>query len=241
MKLSNEMKKYLRILTVAFLVTSILFSCKKDSSTPKPTCRIITASGTVSGQTNFSYNSEGKLISISSGTVVTSLAYSGNTVIAISNKAGVFNKKKIITLNSNGLASNVRIENDLAGTNWENFAYEYSGTELIKDAYTSSVSGDPVVSAYTWSGGNLISNSGPAITATLEYYTDKISQAGDYLFLSQLQSGYQILRNKNAVKSYLSGSNILNFDYTIGADGKITSVIATGSSSSAFTYQYQCN
>lgn len=234
------MKKYLRILTVAFSVTSILFSCKKDSSTSKPTCRIITVSGT-SGQSNFSYNSEGKLISISSGTLVTSLAYSGNTVIAIINKAGVFDKKKIITLNSNGLASNVRIENDLAGTNWENFAYEYSGMELIKDAYTSSVSGNPVVSTYAWSGGNLISNSNPASTTTLEYYTDKTSQAGEYFFLTQLREGYQILRNKNAVKSVSSGSNIITFDYTYDADGKITSLIVTGSSSATFTYQYQCN
>jgi hypothetical protein len=239
------MKKYLKLILITSLSTGLLCSCKKDNTPPKPTCRIITASGTgYSGQTNFSYNSEGKLISISAGTLTISLAYSGNTVIAISKETGgaPYYQKQIITLNSNGLALNVRIEADIAGTNWTNDVYEYSGSEVIKNTSTNSAGGTPVIETYTWSGGNLITiKSDRSGTVTLGYYTDKAAQAGDYFSLSQLQAGYQILRNKNAVKSILSGSDIINFDYTIDADGKITSLIATGSSPYSYSYQYQCN
>jgi hypothetical protein len=131
------MKNYLRILAIVLLATGVAPGCKKDSNSPNPTCRIITALAG-SAQTNFAYNSSGELISISSGALTTSLAYSGNTVIAVSTNAGVFQKKKIITLNSNGLASNARIETDAAGTVWENYVYEYNGSELIKLTQTNS-------------------------------------------------------------------------------------------------------
>lgn len=233
------MKKYLRIIIVALLVAGIASGCKKDS-TPKPTCRIITASG-ASGQANFTYNSEGKLISVSEGSMTTSLAYSGNTIITHSKNAGVFYEKKIITLNSNGLASNARIESDMAGTNWQNYFYEYNGSEVIKQTLTNSMGSTPEVTTLTWSGGNVIAISAAGYTQALEYYTDKSARAGDYLQLSQLSGGYQILRNKNIVKSVLQGASILNFDYTYDADGKITSVIISGSASDTYTYQYQCN
>jgi hypothetical protein len=233
------MRQYLRIITVALLVTGIAFGCKKDS-TPKPTCRIITASGT-GGQVNFNYNSEGKLISVSSGTFTTSFAYSGNIVVAIKNNAGVFESKQIITLNSNGLASNQRVETDMAGTTWENYASEYSGTEIIKQTYTNSDGDAPRIVTCNWSGGNLISSSASGINSAFEYYTDKAAQPGDYLHFTQLQQGFQVIRNKNSVKSVLAGSNISNFDYTHDADGKITTLILTGSSSATLTYQYQCN
>src|SRR5687768_6299995 len=130
------MKKYLRIITAALVVASFAAGCKKDNAS-KPTCRIITASG-ASGQANFTYNSEGKLITISEGPMTTSLAYSGNTIIAHSLNAGVFYEKKIITLNSSGLASNARIESDMTGTTWQNYLYEYSGNEVIKQTLTNS-------------------------------------------------------------------------------------------------------
>lgn len=235
-----KMRKYLRIITLTLLVTGIIFGCKKDS-TSKPNCRIITASSTGTGasQFNFTYNSAGELIFVSSGPSTTSIAHSGNTVITISENGGVFTDKRIVTLNSNGLASNIRIENDETGTSWTNYTYEYSGTDVIKDTYTSSMGGAPEITTYTWSGGNLMTASG-ASTATFSYYTDKPAQ-GDYLFLSQLVNGYQVIRNKNAAKSFLSGSAIFNFDYTTDTDEKISSIIVTGSSPTTLTYQYQCN
>lgn len=237
------MIKHLRIITVALLVTSILFSCKKDSTPAKPACRIITVSRTGYDLVNLSYNSEEKLSSVSEGTYTTSLVYSGNTIIATTTQAGVaYSQKKIITLNSNGLASNVRTEitNHTGTTTWENIVYEYSGNELIKSTQTSSVGGAPAITTCTWSGGNLITGVSGPTSITFSYYTDKPAQ-GDYLFLSALQQGYPIIRNKNAVKSLFSGSDILNFAYTYDSDGKVTSIIITGSASETITYQYQCN
>ena len=91
--------------------------------------------------------------------------------------------KESVTLNANGLASNVRTENNVAGTSWDNTLYEYSGTELIKSTYTNSA-GDPVeISTFTWSGGNLTSITSGSSTTTISYYTDKPAQPGDYFSL----------------------------------------------------------
>jgi hypothetical protein len=233
------MKKYLRMITVSLLATGILFGCKKDSA-PKPTCVIITASGS-GGPTNFTYNSEGKLTSISAGALTKSLAYSSNTVICITTNSGVFDNKKIITLNSNGLAANVRIENNMAGTYWENYVFEYNGTELTKQTLTNYAGGAPTIATCTWNGGNLVTSVVGTTTTTFEYYENKPTKAGDYFHITQFIEGYESIRNKNALKSVLAGSNISNIDYPSDADGKITSLILTGSTSATVTYQYQCN
>ena len=236
------MVKYLRIITVALLVTGILFSCKKDSTSAKSDCRIIASSRTGYDQVNFSYNSEGKLSSVSWGPNTTYLVYSGNTILASPSATGVAYYKNIITLNSNGLASDVRTEttNSTGPSTWDNSAYEYSGSELIKATQTSSGIGGRDITTYTWSGGNLITVASITGSVTYSYYTDKPAQ-GDYLFISELQQGYSLIRNKNALKSLSSGSLILNFAYTYDADGKVTSITQTGSSSTTYTYQYQCN
>jgi hypothetical protein len=239
------MKTFKLLPTVTIALFTILFSaCKKDKDAePKPTCRIITAtpSSASSDPFNITYNSDGKPATVSSGNDVTTFAYSGSTAIATTNTSGVFSSKQIITLNSNGLASNVRTEHDLAGTNWNNSAFEYNGTELIKATYTSSGGGTPSVSIVTWNDGNLVSVSSGSSTTTLDYYTDKPAQTGDYLYLAQLVQGYQIYKTKNLLKSILSGTDITGFDYNFGSDGYISSLTASGSSAITYTYQYQCN
>jgi len=234
-----------KLFLMAVLVTAVLVSCKKDS-TPDPICRIITVTLVpVSGKDqiyNFTFNSDGKLSSRSDTTSITTFAYSGSTVIATTNNAGVFASKGIFTLNANGMASNVRTETNVAGTNWYNQAFEYSGTEVIKSTYTSSVGGVPTVNTINWNGGNLVSvASGSTIITTVEYYTDIPAQTGDYLNLAQQNEGYEIYRTKNAVKSLISGSNISNFSYSRDPGGKITSMVLTSGSASTYNYQYQCN
>jgi hypothetical protein len=235
-----------KLFLMAVLITAVLASCKKDS-TPAPICRIITVSpvsSDVGAPTyNFSYNSEGKLSSRSNSSSgsVTTYSYSGNTVIATSTNGGVFQSKKIITLNANGLASNVKAEYNETGTSWDNTLYEYSGTELIKSTQTSSA-GDPAdVTTYVWSGGNLTDKIG-SYTVTFSYYTDKPAQTGDDFSLVQLENGYEVYRLKNAVKSYLVGSTIVSYSYSFDTDGKIASIaITTGTTTSTDDYQYQCN
>lgn len=231
-----------KLFLVAVLITSVLASCKKDS-TSKPICRIITVTSSVAGTPpyNLSYNSDGTLSTRSIGTFSTTFAYGANTVIETSTDGGVFRSKRIITLNANGLASNVRTEINLAGTSWINTLFEYSGTELIKSTDTYSA-GDPDISTYTWSGGNLVSiTSGSSIT-TISYYTDKPAQTGDYLYLLQHIYRYETYRVKNAIKSRVDGSSIVNFSYSFDADGKIASIsVIETSTTTILNYQYQCN
>jgi hypothetical protein len=194
-----------------------------------------------SSDLNMTYNAEGKLSAFNVNTIITTFAYSGNTIIADGTNGGAFSSKRIITLNANGLAANVKTETVAGGATWYNDAYEYSGTQLIKHTYTNSSNVTPEITTCTWSGGNLISVSTASSTSTLEYYADKPAQTGDYLDLIQLIQGFRIYKTKNAVKSILnSGSSINNFSYNF-ADGKIVSVAVTGNTSMTYNYQYQCN
>lgn len=236
--------KTIRLTTLTSLLMILAFaSCKKDKDEKKkPNCRIITITPSTSGNSfNISYNSEGKISSISTGNDVTTFAYSGNTIIGTTTTSGTFSSKKIITLNSNGLATNVKTEFNAAGTNWSNDLYEYSGTELIKATSTSSSGGTPSVSTLTWSNGNLTSITSGSSVSTIDYYTDKPAQEGDYLDIAQLVGGFQIYKTKNAIKSLFSGSSITSFDYNFDGDGKITALTASGGSNITYTYQHQCN
>lgn len=220
-----------------------LGACKKDKDeAKKPDCRIITITPSPSGTSfNITYNSEGKVSTVSSGNDVTTFAYSGNTIIGTTNTSGTFSSKKIITLGSNGLATNVKTEYNTSGTNWSNDLYEYSGTELIKATSTSSGGGTPSVSTLTWSNGNIVSVTSGSSVSTLDYFTDKPAQEGDYLYIAQLIGGFQIYKTKNAIKSLLSGSSITSFDYNFDSEGKIISLTASGSSNVTYSYQHQCN
>jgi len=236
--------KTIRLTTLTSLFLILVFSaCKKDNDEKKkPTCRIITITPSPSGNAfNITYNSEGKISTISTGNDITTFAYSGNTVIGTTNTSGVFSSKKIITLNANGMATNVKTEFNSSGTNWSNDLYEYSGTELIKATSTSSTGGTPSVSTLTWSNGNPVSATTGTSVTTLDYFTNKPAQTGDYLDIAQLVVGYRIYKPKNAIKSLLNGTNINSFDYTFDSDGKITSLVATGATNTTYTYQYQCN
>jgi hypothetical protein len=229
-------------MAAALLTIITMAGCKKDKDDKKPDCRIITITPSPTGSAfNISYNSEGKISTISTGGDITTFAYSGNTVIATTTNSGTFKRKMIITLNGNGLATNVKTETNASGTTWNNDLYEYSGTEIIKATGTSSAGGTPTVSTLTWSNGNLVSITSGSSVSTLDYFTDKPAQTGDYLHIAQLVAGYQIYRTKNAIKSLLSGSSITSFNYTFDADNKISSLAATGSSNTTFNYQHQCN
>src|SRR5215213_5463909 len=105
------MKTFKLSATIA-LVIVMSFACKKNKDVvKKPDCRIITATPTPSSAGdpfNISYNNDGKISTLSNGSTITTFAYSGNTAIATTNSSGTFQSKKIITLNANGLAANVK-------------------------------------------------------------------------------------------------------------------------------------
>ncbi len=234
--------RFLMIAALLVVVAGSISSCKKDKD-KRPDCRIITITPTTGDAINVSYNEDGKIAALTQGTYSTTYAHSGNNSVSTTTNSGTFSNKQITTFNANGLTTNKRTENNVSGTVWTNEAYEYSGTELIKSTRTSSSGGAPEVTIYTFSNGNLASaTTGAGTPTTVEYFTDKSVQPGDYLLLTQLVQGIYIFKNRNLVKSVFSGSSITSFEYTFAADGSISAVKMTdGSTVMTYNLQYQCN
>jgi hypothetical protein len=232
--------------TIKFAIYSFLFTaltitnpgCKKNND-KKANCLLSSASSATAGNGYiFLYDNDGKLIRTTLGANVATYEYDGNTTIVTNLDSGKFLNKSTITKNTDGLAINVRTDYDLSGNTWNNTFYEYTGTELNRSTYTSSTGGIATITTYTWQNQNLVASRQDTTVSTLEYYTDKPRQTGDFLSLIQFIQGYEIYRTKNLLKT-LSGSNLI---YIFGTDGKINSVeLISGASTTILDYQYQCN
>lgn len=232
--------KWPKNIILAYCIAGSLVGCRKECS-QLPGCTHITALLHSSGNWyHFLYNSDGKPRRESNGSIITTYAYNGNTTTVTTLDSGGFVSRTVITLNELKLATNMRQENNEAGTHWNNTVYEYNGEAVVKSTTTFSNGGIPMVSIYTWANQNLSSIIAGNTSNTFSYYTDKQMQPGDYLSLLQLRQGYEIYRNKNLLRS-ISGTN---FSYTFGPADKITSVDATlGAGTKNFDYQimYDCN
>jgi YD repeat-containing protein len=232
--------------TIAFLLLTIVpfQACKKDSK-QKPACRVITTTST-SGSYNYIYNSEGKLASITNGTKVSTFVYSPNSIVINATNSGSFYFKRTVTLNSNGLPSNMKWEKNVSGTEWENTLYEYSGMQLIKTTTTKSTGGAPYIETYEWANGNMVANHFSGGTTTYQYYPDKTALDGDFFHHIQLANyGYFFLKPKNMVKSFTTVAYTATIEYGNDDDNKINIMTVTYGyptpQIATFNYQYQCN
>jgi hypothetical protein len=236
------------LFTIVFAVA--ISSCKKNND-KQATCRIVTVTeSSSSGNTirNITYNNDGKISTLNaSGSNPTNKVfnYNGNTVIVnTTTGSGTFSSRDSITLDNRGRPLNLRQYYNVAGTNFSNYKFEYSGDDLLKLQQTDETGGVPETTTTTYVNGNMVSLHSPSGTTTLEYFTDKKVQPGDYLELAALiQYGMSVYPHKNLLKTIASGaSSITNFNYEMNPDGTISKVTATsGSSVSTLTYQYQCN
>jgi hypothetical protein len=234
---------------VCCTVIMLISSCKKNSD-KRTTCRIVTVTQSSSGTSsaiNITYNNDGKISTLntsSSGTSTSKVfTYSGNTII-INTASGTFTSRDSVTLDAKGRALNIRQFSDLTGNNWTNLRFEYNGNDLLKYHQTSDDDATEETTVAASSNGNMVGIQSSSSNTTLEYFTDKKVQPGDYLEIATLiQYGVSIYPHKNLVKTIDGGSgNITNFNYEFDADGRITKLIGTGgSSSTTLTYQYQCN
>jgi len=230
------------------LITGSLAACKKETVSQKAHCRMSKAVIGGLGEFNYYYTADGKIDSIVSpdatgSGLVETFSYNGNIITRLDKYAGVFRMRSTITVNANGQATNVRKNLNEAGTNWQNIAYDYSGTELIKATYTNPPPNrDSTIYTYTWNNGNIVSMRSPAGFSALEYYTDKPVQDGDYpIFQTKVYEGYETFKTKNIIKSG-SGINGSVINYTYDADGKILSLNSlAGTQFVVITYQYECN
>src|SRR5258708_36720762 len=120
--------KKILISVILLLAIAATFSGCKKSDDKKPTCRIITATPVPGTDAiHFSYNSAGKLDRIVSASTIILFDYTGNTSTVTTLNGGTFSSKKIVTINAVGLATNVRVENNISGTNWSNTSFNYNG------------------------------------------------------------------------------------------------------------------
>lgn len=228
---------------------ALISSCKKNSD-KKATCRIVTVAQSSSGSNstiNITYNNDGKISTLgtSSGSSSTNkvFTYSGNTII-INSTSGSISTRDSVTVDAQGKALNIRQFSDLTGSNWTNYRFEYNGSDLLKFHETSDGDATEETTVATYSNGNMVGLQNASSNSTLEYFTDKKVQPGDYLeLISLIQYGVSVYPHKNLVKTIDGGSgSITNFNYEFDAEGNITKVTATGgSSSTTLTYQYQCN
>jgi hypothetical protein len=215
------------------LLADILAGCKKNHD-KQLSCRL-TALHAPSGLTTFlSYNNEGKLVLEESGKSINTYTYEGATTTITTYDTGIFSRKMIVLNNTLGLAANVRTEYDPNGTNWSNTYNEYDG-DLVKRSITTFPSNPPDTTTYLWTDHNMVGQVRDGDTTRFEYYTDKPRQDGDYLYLSQFVSGYEVYRTKNLFKGYMGATFI--YDFT--SDGKIASLQVPGIGT-VYTCEYQC-
>lgn len=241
LQLLNILMKVFAILmglAIVLGIIAILPGCNKDSA-DKAICRITTITAATTDGYHLTYNNDGKISTITNGAHEVVFGYSGNTIIETISDSGRFSCKLIITKNAAGLATNVRTELDLTGTNWYNDSYEYNGQELSKSTQTSSDGSPASIKTYTWTNNNIRSAIASTGTTFYSYYTDKPIQVGDYLYIYQLLvQGYETIRNRNLVKSI----NGVGFSYEFDSDGNISGLNSiSGTTVSALDYKYECN
>jgi hypothetical protein len=234
-------------LTTGLLITaSLLFpGCKKDKDEeppvpPKPVCRTLTITES-SVTASFVYDANKKVsrVAYSDGTIE-DYTYKGDTTKILRTTSGAFEFRKIITNNADGMATQVRIEDNAAGTSGLIISYVYNGTELIQEVQKPIGSATTTVTIYTWTAGNLTElKSGTSVT-TLDYYNNKESQLGNYLEAVNVSQGYNIFKTKNLVKRITQSGTATEITYTFNADNNITSAVFSGSSS-ALLFTYQCD
>lgn len=237
-------KNFSSVVVFAVLIALCSFKCKKDDvqSVIPGLCRISTVTNAGYSPITITYRNDGKINSMAYEDVLHSYTYSGNTVIILTTENGAFDRRKTITLNSDGLPLNVRGDYNQLGTEWYNDAFQYNGKEVFKRIESDSYSSATETITYTWANGNLVKEQSASYgTTTYTYYTDKTIRDGDHFYYEQLISdGYQYVCNKHLLKSAKSNSSPEDiFYYTYDADGKITSYKEDNRQPAS--YAYKCN
>jgi hypothetical protein len=166
------------------------------------------------------------------------------SISATTTTGGTFSGRDSVTVDNMGRPVNIRHFYNQAGTSWFNTVYEYSGDNMTK--FNQIYESTTIPDTYTVNSvdGNVVYFGNSGNSTSLEYYTNKSNQPGDYLeFNSLIDFGVSIYPRKNLIKKLDSGlGNFTDLSYEFDSDAKITKVIATSASSVfTYTYQYQCD
>ncbi|MBS1603735.1 MAG: hypothetical protein JST42_13785 [Bacteroidetes bacterium] len=226
----------------------VLAACRKHDTPPPPppSCLIsdVFHTGfTNAGATKFTYDSQGRILrSVESDSILTTFTYAADSVVANTTVNNAFVLRTITHNNKDGLATSLRATYNAEGTLWYHLTYEYNGQQVIRSSFTASTRPDTQITTFTWSGGNMVSltsvSDTNSTTEKWEYYTDQPRQQGDASFFDQFTGGFEIIRNKNLLKS----RDGVAYTYEFIHDGKIGAVTGRDSIGDIFIskYDYDC-
>ena len=243
-----------RISLYACLVTLVLLSCKKDSggndddnnNNPPQTdkCLLIKRSRANFNDHHYEYDAQKRLVKSTFGNSIRTFTYNGDVVkVEVSSDGGqTVDHIRTVTLNSHKLATNVRL--DYTAGHWENTAYEYDGTRVVKKIYKHYTSSNPSVTTYEWSNGNLVKEISPggSIT-TYAYDADELFQTADYFGSNYYEFGIRTIMPKNRVNKIVTQSGTYDIGHFENAEGRITgyNVDITPGADYTVNFHYQCN
>jgi len=230
---------WIGVLLFALSGAGIFSGCRKDADA-RAVCRVMSIyDAQDSINEGLTYDSQGRLSVRAYGSQLYTYEHSDNKTIITYYSGGLLISTTTVFTNQDGLAVNVRVENTQTGIDWVNYANEYEGEQIIRTTETTSDHKPDLVTTYQWIGGNMTASVTGTDTAHFTYYTDRLSQEGDYLSLAQLTTGYEQFKVRNLFK----GQDDISFEYAWGSDGKISAFKETsgGSDLGGLLLQYQCN
>lgn len=232
-------------IAIVLLTGSLVFAaCKKsryelgNNGNNNNSCRIVAIDASPNLEHyQISYDNQGRVSGIVLHQESSTYTYNGDTVFinTIRTEPNSINSKTVAVKNADGLAKHVRI--DFADGVWYNYEYQYNGTQINRAILTASFNNVTDTATYTWTNGNMVSltSSANGATLTYDYYLDKPIKDGDYIGINKLLAGYEIIRNKNLLKS-IDGDMTT---YNVGQDGKINGLSLANNA--IFNYSYECH
>lgn len=239
-------------LYTCLFATIFLCSCKKDSDgngdnnnnpLPADNCLLVKRTRANFNDHHYEYDAQKRLIKSVFGNSIRTFTYNGNVVkVEVSSNGGQsVDHIRTITLNADKMATNVRL--DYTAGHWENTAYEYEGTRVVKRIYTH-YTGSTSTTTFEWSNGNLVKESSPGgSTTTYAYDANKLFNRADFFGSSYYEFGIQTIKPKNRVNKITTQSGTYDISYFENAEGRVTGykVDITPGGDYTVQFQYQCN
>lgn len=183
----------------------------------------------------FTYDDKKRLIKHQYSDFESTLSYSGNTITIINTFQGNPHYKKTVTVNAQGFATNIRLDNP--NLTWSNDAFEYEGNRLVKKSTNSNNNLNLRVTRYLWEDGNMIAEHAPNGKITeYTYNKNELFQKGEKSGISELELGYVLVRNKNRLHTEKTPDGlIVTHNYSEDDEGKIISHNSSYSSGISYT------
>ena len=238
------------------IALGLFTGCKKnETGHPGNSCRITGYSvhGTLgSGSLTIEYNSAGEISKYfnSSGTT-TYLSYSHDTIririfLGDSSASGSMQGKVMATTDQQGNVLNAlstpydSLKNPIFNHQSE-FICTYEGNHQLTQIIDNDPNSGQIQQNFIWQNGNITGIVQDGDTATLDYYSNKLSAQGDFFWVSNLNPlTYENVHVHNLLKSITDAGSTEYITYTFDAQGKIKAFSLSGVVNSDENLTWQC-